>query len=362
MIGISLSVQRSYSEEEKNPWYFNGYINSGYCGNTFGSSWNGNINSNSRNGGGLSGLYLSTGKMIDTKKNEIDWGYNFDFLFGEDYRFLKPVYGLGSDWTTGHYGNGMPDYGCVIPQIYGEITIQDWSIRAGNFYTFLGYESSRSNNRFFYSHGIAFDALPGTHTGTMLFWNGSEKLSASLGWVAGHNQTFDNTQHGNMILGNFKLHLNKRYSVNYSFLAGTFSDHWIDQTYTHKTGSIHSWNFEFQPDDQWDLITSTQYFHYRFGDDRRENDLVIGQYLFYTVNDYWKWGLRGEWFGFFPNESMPGNDLVSLTAGFHYSPLGNEKLTIRPEIRYDYSRAPLYGKSSDRKDQIALGFDLITIF
>ena len=60
------------------------------------------------------------------------------------------------------------------------------------------------------------------------------------------------------------------------------------------------------------------------------NDQVgINQYLFYTLNDCWAAGFRGEWW------KSDGFSYAEMTWGLNYRPHAN--VVIRPEVRYDWT-------------------------
>jgi hypothetical protein len=101
----------------------------------------------------------------------------------------------------------------------------------------------------------------------------------------------------------------------------------------------------------------------------------IDQYLYYTINNRWKTGLRFEWFRdedgtrvglnrtTNPNKPpLPGN-FYSVSYGANWTPTNN--LVIRPEIRgdwYDGSGAALPFNDNSRDTQLMLGFDAILSF
>jgi hypothetical protein len=77
----------------------------------------------------------------------------------------------------------------------------------------------------------------------------------------------------------------------------------------------------------------------------------VDQYLYYTINDCWKAGLRVEWFRdedgtriglnrpSNPNTPPPAGpafvgDVMSVSLGVNWTPLSN--LVIRPELRADF--------------------------
>ena len=101
----------------------------------------------------------------------------------------------------------------------------------------------------------------------------------------------------------------------------------------------------------------------------------IDQYLYYSINDCWKAGMRFEWFrdqdGTRVGLNRPSNpnkvpfvgNFYSLSLGLNWSPTTN--LTFRPEIRADWfdgvqARKP-YNDAAD-SSQLLLGVDAILLF
>ena len=68
----------------------------------------------------------------------------------------------------------------------------------------------------------------------------------------------------------------------------------------------------------------------------------VANYLFYTINDQWRVGLRFEWLrdddgtlaGFEPTRPAAPGSFYNLTFGLNWHP--REHLRIRPEIRGDW--------------------------
>ena len=96
----------------------------------------------------------------------------------------------------------------------------------------------------------------------------------------------------------------------------------------------------------------------------------IASYVYHTLNDQWKAGLRAEWFrdddGVRVRGLRAGNPAIggyqgnfySFTAGLNYSPRPN--LMFRPEVRYDiFEGVGLPFDDAARTRQFTAAFDMI---
>jgi hypothetical protein len=92
-------------------------------------------------------LWAYVGKEANTDGCGWDWGARVDYVFGVDGPDTQAFRGTQWDvgWTDG-------DYGSAIPQAYAEIAINYLTVKAGYFYTSIGYEVVQAPQNFFYSH------------------------------------------------------------------------------------------------------------------------------------------------------------------------------------------------------------------
>src|SRR5262249_20723975 len=58
----------------------------------------------------------------------------------------------------------------------------------------------------------------------------------------------------------------------------------------------------------------------------------VNNYLFYTINDCWKWGTRAEWFK--NNFFGPTTSFYECATGLNYKASAN--LTVRPEVKWNW--------------------------
>ncbi|MEZ6108905.1 MAG: outer membrane beta-barrel protein, partial [Pirellulaceae bacterium] len=98
----------------------------------------------------------------DTGGCGMDLGYRVDYMFGADGPDTQ-AFGDGS-WDFGWNTNA--NYGSAIPQLYAEVAYNNLSVKAGHFYTTIGYEVVPATGNFFYSHAYTMNyGEPFTHTG-----------------------------------------------------------------------------------------------------------------------------------------------------------------------------------------------------
>jgi hypothetical protein len=95
---------------------------------------------------------------------------------------------------------------------------------------------------------------------------------------------------------------------------------------------MHSLILDITVCEKWNYVIQNDYLRIESAPDGTQlgdDDVGIVQYLFYTCNDCWKFGVRGEWW------HNDGDSHNVLTYGFNYRPHAN--LVIRPEMRHHWS-------------------------
>src|SRR5690606_617839 len=89
--------------------------------------------------------------------------------------------------------------------------------------------------------------------------------------------------------------------------------------------------------DNMEYVFQTDYYQSNGSFDDPDDALDekgVNQYLFYTLNDCWKLGLRAEWWK--SNAFTPGNQsYYEITYGVNYKAHAN--MIIRPEIRHNWT-------------------------
>jgi hypothetical protein len=127
-------------------------------------------------------------------------------------------------------------------------------------------------------------------------------------------------------------------------------------------GYSHSNVVDFTLSDKWQYVLQSDLL------DSDETDEVsealsygVNNYLFYTINDCWKWGTRMEWW--------KSNQLIdeqtsyyALTTGLNYKASAN--LILRPEVKYNWTPADeaVEAEIGEEFDNVIFGMDAIYTF
>jgi hypothetical protein len=363
-------------------WNIYGWANAGYTYNFHNppTGFNGPVTFNDRDELMLNQLYLVAEKKIDQESCCWNWGGRVDMLYGSDYIFTQSLgWEQNPDGTPGW--NGNPYYGLAVPQLYAEVGNVNNSVKLGHFYTILGYEVVPATGNFFYSHAYTMQyGEPFTHWGALGAYKYTDELTLNYGLVNGWD-ALDRVQDSGAVIGGFTwtgcqdvLAFNAIYG-NEQTVTGTFTDR-----YTHSL--VYTHNFD---NSKWQYIFQSDYGNQVAGDRAGVGSAEwygINQYLFYTHNDCWKFGLRGEWFrdddgvrvtGLRPaiNQPLAGSgfagNFYEISGGINWLPSAN--LTVRSELRYDWfdgiavaGPAALPFNDGTSADQFLWSIDAIYLF
>lgn len=295
-----------------------------------------------------------------------DWGGRVDFLYGTDARFTQAIDGLESDWDqTERF------YQVALPQFYFDVAFNDWLVRAGHFYSPLGYEGVPAPQNFFYSHSYSHQyGQPFTHTGLLL----TRKLNNwafTAGLQRGNDQFDDTDGRDDMgFLGGIRwTSQDERFAVNFAISA---DEQGMDRPIT-----IYSLA------GTWNVTPRFQYvIEHTYGD---STDPQLGKsqwygvtnYFYYRLNQCWQTGLRVEWFRDEDGVRVAGvgdgnravgpypGDFYEISLGLNWSPHPN--LRVRPEVRWDWfdedRPLALYPyDAGDQDNQFLFGCDFILTF
>jgi Putative beta-barrel porin-2, OmpL-like. bbp2 len=278
----------------------------------------------------LNQAWLYVEKLADASSCDVTWGYRADVVYGVDAQKTQAFGNPGGTWDV-TFDDGS--YGWAIPQAYGELGWNDWSVKFGHFFTPVGYEVIPVTGNFFYSHAYTmFNSEPFTHTGILATNTASDTVTWYAGWTLGWDTGFDQNQGGSNFLGGVGLQLNDDVKYTYICTAGNLG--------FKGEGYSHSNVVDFTLSENWHYVLQSDYVNTNLAVPVTGNDLQdvgVNQYLFYTLNDCWALGGRAEWWK--SNGVAYGNgesaSYQEITGGLNYKPHAN--VVVRPEIRYNWT-------------------------
>ena len=271
------------------------------------------------------------------------FGFRADVMYGIDGTDTQAFGNPSGSWD---YENGFDHgaYSWAIPQLYGEVALGDWSIKAGHFYTLIGYEVVTAPDNFFYSHAMTmYNSEPFTHTGILASRSVGDNVTIYAGWTLGWDTGFDQLDDGSSWLGGFSYTMSEDATVTYISTAGNFG--WRgDEAYSHSVVLDLTMTDNLNWVVQSDLVRSTA---------TGEDNVGLNQYFLYSVSDCIGLGARVEWWkgdvltGYAPHGAvLPAAGSLSYyaaTFGVNYRPHAN--VVLRPEVRVDWSPAADYDES-----------------
>lgn len=371
-------------------WNIYGFIDAGITGNREAtpSRFNGVTTFNDRREGMMNQLYMIVENTVDTESCCWDIGGRVDTLYGTDYIFTQAIGLELHDDGSQHWNSGQQFYGIALPQAYLEIGGMDLSLKLGHFYTPAGYEVVPANGNFFYSHAYTMQyGEPFTHSGALATYTYSDTTKLIGGFVNGWD-ALDRREVGGPLgpddAGAFiagliwsddvlTLSYNFIYSEQEPTVIATTTERYLSSLVV--TWNINcDWQYVFQND-----IGIQENASPGTGFTSDAEWYGINQYLFYTLNDCWKFGTRFEWFrdddGVRVGAVRPSNDSVptsgfagdffEITGGLNWTPHAN--LIVRPEVRYDWYEGPRSGvdfpfNDGDDKNQFLGALDVILLW
>ena len=292
----------------------------------------------------------------------LDIGGRFDYVYGTDGPNTQA---FGTDprgWDNGWDNGGQ--YGHAIPQLYVEAAYGDMKVKAGHFYTIIGYEVVPATGNFFYSHAYTFNfSEPFTHTGVLAEYAVNCNVTAWGGYSFGWDSGFDDN--GDAFLGGISAGLTDDLTLTYATIGGRFVETWSGVTPQSIRGYQHSIVADYAVNDSLNYVLQSDVLATDFADGTNARDSFgINQYLIKTINDCWGVGARFEWWNV-EEGPQPDADVYALTLGVNYRPHAN--VIVRPEIRWDWDDdGVLIGGNSllenGDDDQTTFGVDTIFTF
>jgi hypothetical protein len=352
-------------------------------------------------------LNLFVQKSVATAGDAWDVGGRFDFMFGTDSIFTQaygvPAFDVNTgkpldrgNWDLNFLGaNNNRFYDIALPQAYIEVHVpvgNGLNIKAGHFYTPIGYETVPAPDNFFYTHAYTMQyGEPFTHTGVMANYAINDNFavmggvitgSATGGWDGGFNK-----QMGNWggLMGATWTSTDKGTSFNASGTYGKTSEHSSEDWAIYSLVLKHNITNKFHMMLQHDHGYANKIFG--LGDAEWYG---INSHFTYDVRDNLTAGIRAEWFrdqqGFrvcSPGRVAAATDgtgnsfaasgqaagctagsYYAITAGVNWKPV--KWLNVRPNVRYDWlDTGALAGKGSTlgpfgdgKRDQFLFSTDM----
>jgi len=373
----------------------------------------------------LNQLNLFVQRAVATEGDAWDVGGRFDAMFGSDAIFTQ-AYGVGAyDVNTGlplnrnHWdldllgSNDNRFYDLAFPQAYLEIFApvgNGLNIKAGHFYTPIGYETVPAPDNFFYTHAYTMQyGEPFTHTGILgsytvdKNWSvlgGVVTGSSTGGWDGGWDKQLGNWSGiaGATWTSDSGTSLNV--SGTYGGASEQSSEPWalysvvLKHNFNDKTHLVVQHDHGFANGISPGLANSS--VGALLPDTAKDTEWYgINTHFYYDVSDTVIAGVRGEWFrdqnGFrvcspgrvaaatnvIDNNGTAGSyaanflstcapaSYYAVTAGVTWKPM--EWLRLRPNVRYDWvdgstSTGPYRPFGNNKLDQFLFSTDLTINF
>ena len=264
--------------------------------------------------------WLYAEKIADGSEG-VDWGFRIDAMYGVDASDTSAFGNPAGSWDNGGRFTRGAGYGFAVPQLYAELAADDWNVKAGHFYTLVGYEVVTAPDNFFYSHALTmFNTEPFTHTGLLATYSASDNTAIYAGWTAGWDTGFDSVNGGSNFLGGFSTAAGDSATFTYIATAGNFG-----QRSNGASGYSHSLVLDMSLSDDLNLVLQSDLLRIS---DTGEDDVGINTYLIKSISDKVGVGVRTEWW---KNE---GASQYATTFGVNIKPADN--IILRPEIRHDW--------------------------
>lgn len=311
----------------------------------------------------LNQAWLYIERKADNGGCGVDFGYRADIVYGADAPNTQAFGDGGWDYDW----NYNADYGTAIPQLYGEVAVNDLTVKVGHFFTPIGYEVVPATGNFFYSHAYTMNyGEPFTHTGFIGEYKVSDSVKAYGGWSMGWDSGWENLLDASTFLGGIDWTVSDKLNLIYMTNWGLYGDgvgdvqmfagpNTTNVAVTPNVGNIymHSFVAKYNINSCWDYVFQSDY-----GINTNNPGLAAGnewyglnQYVFRSLNDCWKVGLRYEIF-----QDRTGARVIALpgaekwqaaTVGANWTP--NQNLIVRPEVRWDWvsnNSQPWNGRNS----------------
>ncbi len=282
-------------------------------------------------------LWLEFSHLAVDEGEGLNLGYHMDLMYGVD---ASETQSFGNNSGKFDFQNGLDHgiYGWAIPQLYAEALVGEMEVTVGHFSSPLGVEKVAAPSNIFYSHSLTmYNTAPRTHTGVMVAKPVGD-VQVYLGWTLGWDSGFDQLGSGNSGLGGFSKQVSEKVGFRYMTSFGDLGHRGV--------GYTHSIVADVNLGERLTYIFQSDYANVSSASDSTD-DVGINNYLTYRLNEEWLAAGRLEWW----RDGHTSN--YSATAGLNWKAGSN--LTIRPEIRFDWT-------PETDQDETFVGIDAILVF
>ncbi len=292
-------------------------------------------------------LWLYAEKPVDTGGCGIDIGGRFDILYGTDWRAAY-CNGIGLEDLRLNGSNQL--YGLSLAQMYGEVAVNDLSVKMGRMCGILGYEQVPPMANFFYSHSYTVCYTePLLITGLMSTYKVNDQIKAQAGFHQGIHQWDNNNGEMNLQAGLSWTSSSGDLSLAYAFDVGR--NEFLPSVFHLKEEYRHSLVLKAQMTERLLWVIQNDYGYANGATGYEDADYYsINQHVIYTINEKWSAGARIEWFrdddgtkimgiGNLDAQGWDGapgfcGSFTDLTLGVNWKPKAN--ILVRPEARWDW--------------------------
>jgi hypothetical protein len=305
------------------------------------------------------GVYFD--KAVDGSKFDI--GGRMEWIYGGDARF---IHSLG---LFDHY-DASPDNQWDLNQAYIDIGLgSGWKVRLGKMVTPFGYEVIDPTQNMLYSHSFMFDwAIPFTHTGACAYHTVNENVAYMFGISRGWDTSLEDNNGTIDYMASITITPNKKEKWVITAISGA------DQA-----GDNDNWRtlveaiYEVKPNENLTIAIDGHYAY----ECNSHTSVAGSDAQWFGVAAYAKWKINDNVYGvgrveYFNDQDgarltggVGGTSLYEATVGLQIVPFPTNDwgkgLTIRPEVRFDYSEKAFFDGGTDRY-QVTAAIDAIYQF
>ena len=374
---------------------FSGYIEGGFTGNPSDPNDHqnfGRVFDDRANEPMLNQVTLTVERALAPGPGKWDWGFKIQGGGGSDGRFINTT---GTLENVTHYI--LQPY---LTEAYGSLHIPvltegGLDLKLGQFVTLLGAETIDPRTNYFYSHEYIFNfAIPFQHLGALATLHVNKTVDLYSGITRGVNTSiYDNNQNLFSYIGGIGFNLldGKLTILATTHIGAENPTEFRKALAFHNSGrvNLHDPRYYGNTVVTWkitDKLTSITDASYTYDAGFDTDCYGVAETLVYALNDKVSIALRGEAFrdsdGFYVAQfarhddftniergvpsgdprtvSGGANTYLAATVGVNIKPIS--RLTVRPELRFDYATQNRAFDDSSKRYQFTAALDAIVTF